>query len=306
MSTSKEQVKAHAADAGDILVQKVKETSVIAQDAVTSGGWLYPLKGIAYFATHPSLYKSIAPMLKKSLFISVGVITAMFIFTYLPQVALCALFTGPLAFIAAATLVMGESYAIILFIMKGFMFGQAHDQIFDAVLLQQGHEQLVARGRTIKPSGNSGVKKLEQSILKPLDRFSKDGIIRYLLSLPLNAVPVVGTVFFLGFNGIKAGPSFHSRYFQLKGWDKSKKDTFVEQRKGAYTAFGAASLALNLVPFVGLLFGFTSTAGAALWASDMEKQERGVKIGTDQPSQETQVEFSPMESESQQNVKKML
>lgn len=36
--------------------------------------------------------------------------------------------------------------------------------------------------------------------------------------------------------------------------------------------FGAAALALNLVPVVGLVFNLTSTVGAALWASDLEKK----------------------------------
>lgn len=30
---------------------------------------------------------------------------------------------------------------------------------------------------------------------------SVDGVVRYVLSLPLNFIPVVGTVFFLGYNG---------------------------------------------------------------------------------------------------------
>lgn len=35
--------------------------------------------------------------------------------------------------------------------------------------------------------------------------------------------------------------------------------------------FGATALALNLVPFVGLVFTITSTVGAALWANQLEK-----------------------------------
>jgi hypothetical protein len=34
------------------------------------------------------------------------------------------------------------------------------------------------------------------------------------------------------------------------------------------------SLALNLVPVVGLLFNLTNTIGAALWASTMENTQR--------------------------------
>lgn len=43
--------------------------------------------------------------------------------------------------------------------------------------------------------------------------------------------------------------------------------------------FGATALALNVVPLVGLVFGFTSTVGAALWASQMEKKDTSAQTG---------------------------
>jgi len=144
----------------------------------------------------------------------------------------------------------------------------------DAVLLQQGHEQLVSRGRQIT-STSSGTKKLGRAIVQPLNRFSKEGIVRYVVSLPLNAIPVVGTVGFLLYNGKRAGPGYHERYFQLKGFDGQKRKSFVEKRQAAYIAFGATALAVQLIPVVGLLFGFTSTVGAALWASQIEKKGKG-------------------------------
>jgi hypothetical protein len=56
----------------------------------------------------------------------------MFTFTYLPQVAFCALFTGPLAFVAAIPLVLGESYAIISLVSKMFFVTQAQDDICES------------------------------------------------------------------------------------------------------------------------------------------------------------------------------
>ena len=41
------------------------------------------------------------------------------------------------------------------------------------------------------------------------------------------------------------------------------------------SSFGAAALALNLIPVVGLAFSFTTTVGAALWAADLEKKDGG-------------------------------
>jgi len=53
--------------------------------------------------------------------------------------------------------------------------------------------------------------------------------------------------------------------------DKQQAHEFVQQKRTAYTAFGAVALLLNLIPFVGTLFNITSSVGAALWASKMEQ-----------------------------------
>jgi hypothetical protein len=132
----------------DVLVEKAVETSTIAKHALLSGGyvfstidrnippeygttvsWLYPLHGILYFASHPTLYRSVAGTLYSSIIMSVSVVLGMFVFTYLPQAAFCALFAGPLGFIAAVPLVLGESYAIVTVISKAFYLGRIQDEI---------------------------------------------------------------------------------------------------------------------------------------------------------------------------------
>lgn len=51
---------------------------------------------------------------------------------------------------------------------------------------------------------------------------------------------------------------------------KTRKEEFVDQRKGAYTAFGTVATLLEMVPIAGIFFAFTNVTGAALWAADME------------------------------------
>jgi hypothetical protein len=36
--------------------------------------------------------------------------------------------------------------------------------------------------------------------------------------------------------GYKAGPGYHARYFQLKNYDKAKRQEVIHKRRGAYTA----------------------------------------------------------------------
>jgi len=62
-------------------------------------------------------------------------------------------------------------------------------------------------------------------------------IIRYFMYLPLNFIPVVGTVAFVALQGRSRGPTAHARYFQLKGMNKTQQEQFVEERKGAYTRY---------------------------------------------------------------------
>jgi hypothetical protein len=109
------------------LEQQVIEISSLSRDAVLSGGWWYPrrlpsfplvleadnlqhisVQGIIYFISHASLAASILPVILKTLAAALGITLAMFTFTYLPQVAFCAIFSGPLAFATAALLVLGR------------------------------------------------------------------------------------------------------------------------------------------------------------------------------------------------------
>ncbi|KAJ7470408.1 hypothetical protein FB451DRAFT_1253630 [Mycena latifolia] len=256
------------------LEQKALEILSLSRDALVSGGWWYPLQGVLYFVSHGSLAASIFPVILNTLLAAIVITSAMFFFTYLPQVAFCALFSGPFAFATAALLVLGEAYAIILFVSKAFFLGHAQDQLFNAVFRQQGINLVY-----VEPKGKSRsfMQSVFKGVSKPLSRFSKEGMLRYIVSLPLNLVPVVGTVLFLLYNGAKAGPTFHSRYFQAKGLSPASRQAFVDKRKGAYTAFGATTLGLNLVPVVGPIFMLTSTVGAALWACEMEKKEKKEK-----------------------------
>jgi len=111
------------------LVEHITEAATLSRDAVLSRAWAYPLLGITYLVSHPALYKSVAPVVLKAVTTSLGVTAAMFFFTYLPQVAFCALFSGPFAFLTAAVLVLGESYVVVTFVSKAFFLAAAQDRL---------------------------------------------------------------------------------------------------------------------------------------------------------------------------------
>jgi hypothetical protein len=94
-----------------------------------------------------------------------------------------------------------------MFLTRTLLLATAQVDLFDAVLLAKNHTALVQKGRLLNPSNNGKVTQLGKAITKPFaGKFNADSIVRYVLSLPLNLIPVVGTVFFLGYNGMYFTP----------------------------------------------------------------------------------------------------
>jgi uncharacterized protein involved in cysteine biosynthesis len=133
----------------------------------------------------------------------------------------------------------------------------------------------VSQGREVKSArgGADVISRLGKVIKKPLARFSPTALLRYIIYLPLNMIPVVGTVLFIFLQARRAGPNAHARYFQLKGWNAQQKEQWIEKKKAAYTGYGLPAVLLEMVPFVGIGFAFTNAVGAALWAADIEAGE---------------------------------
>ncbi|KAF2146251.1 uncharacterized protein K452DRAFT_263928 [Aplosporella prunicola CBS 121167] len=243
----------------------------LATEAARSGAYIYPVKGIYYFISHRSLWKPLMSKLAPIISTGVGVTTFMFFFTYLPQAAILAIFNGPLAALTTILLVLSESSTISNIMSRTLFIEDALVDTFDGTLVSRNMTSLVSEGRQLRP-GSDPMGKLGKLLKKPFARFSPDAIIRYIIYLPLNFIPVVGTVLFVILQGRKAGPNAHTRYFQLKGMNNRQKEEYIEQRKAAYTSFGVPAVLLELIPIAGLFFAFTNTVGAALWAADLEQR----------------------------------
>jgi len=255
----------------------------LAINAVRSAAYLYPFQGILYFFSNRSLWKPLAAKLLPTMSLGVGVTVFMFAVAYLPQVALLALFNGPFAIVSTILLVLSESSTIFNILSKNFLIDDALIDTFDGTLLARGQSSLVATERQVK-SGSDPIGKLGKLVSRPFAKFTPNAIIRYLMYLPLNFIPIVGTVAFVILQGSRFGPAAHARYFQLKQMKKQDKERFIEERKAAYTSFGVPAVLLELVPVVGILFSFTNTVGAALWAADMEEASTGGSQGSSSAS----------------------
>lgn len=124
----------------------------------------------------------------------------MFAFTYLPQLALLVFVDGPVAVVSTALLVLSESSTIINMIAKPFILQDALLDVFDGTLVSKNASNLVTEGRELK-SGSDPMAKLGKVLKNPFERFSPKAIIRYFMYLPLNFIPIVGTVVFIALQG---------------------------------------------------------------------------------------------------------
>jgi len=256
--------------AKEVAVEDFNKARTVVFSAANSGAYFYPIKGILYFVSHRELWKPLLSKLVPTMTLSLGVVAFMFIFTYLPQFAVLVFVNGPLAAFTTILLTLSESSTIITLLSKNFLIADALVDTFDGVLVARNETAVVAEGRQLK-SGSDAIGKLGKVFKSPFEKFSPKALIRYVMYLPLNFIPVVGTVIFVLLQGKARGQSAHTRYFQLKKWSNAQRESFLKEHAGPYTAFGTVATLLELIPVASILFSFTNTVGAALWAADIEK-----------------------------------
>lgn len=187
-------------------------------------------------------------------------------------------------------------------LFEAFFVDETMVDVFDAVLINEGLENLVAGKRLIKPAGDDGdgngdeddddnddnnnKKKRKKKKMDPVKRlgkaarpaiyapFSLRQIVEFVILLPLNFIPLAGTPIFLVLTGYRAGPFHHWRYFKLLGLSKKERKTYVKRKKLKYTWFGTSALLLQLVPVLSMLFLLTTATGSALWVVKLEEARR--------------------------------
>lgn len=83
----------------------------------------------------------------------------------------------------------------------------------------------------------------------------------FVLTLPLNVVPVVGPLCFISIQALFRGGAAHKRYFQLYKWTSAQRQRRIEAYFWQYQRFGLVATALEMLPFVGYLFMYTNQVG---------------------------------------------
>ena len=124
--------------------------------------------------------------------LSAGVLGAMFLLTYVPQLAILVFVNGPLAVFTTVLLVLNESSTIVTFISRNWIMQDALLDTFDGTLVARDASNIVKEGRQLKPGGDP-IQKLGKILKSPFERFTPKAIIRYVMYLPLNAIPGTST-----------------------------------------------------------------------------------------------------------------
>ncbi|KAF2445485.1 hypothetical protein P171DRAFT_430896 [Karstenula rhodostoma CBS 690.94] len=277
------------------LIENVKRVIVRPtwENVVTSS---YQIKGVAYFIGHPFLYPLARRRLLPAVLLSAFVIANLFIWAYLPQVAFLALFQKKgSAWVNGTFLTLGESAAVTALLFEAWLVDEAQVDIFDAVLVHKGYDDLVRQFRPVSDDSlNDPVQRLgkptKSSVYAP---FSFRQIAEFVILLPLNFVPYVGVPIFLLLTGYRAGPLQHWRYFKLLDFNKKQRNAYARRRVWQYTWYGTVYLFLQLVPGLSMFFLLTAAVSSALWAADLEAQRRQQETAavqapayTDQPLDE--------------------
>jgi len=169
----------------------------------------------------------------------------------------------------------------VAILFEAFFVDETQVDIFDAVLVAEGYEDLVKEGRPVAPERG-----VDGATLDPVMRlgrpnkpacfspFSCRQITEYVFLLPLNFIPWVGSVIFLFLTGYRAGPLMAWRYFQLRSFTRTTRKKSIQEKRWRYAWFGTTAMLLQLVPILNMLFLLTSAAGSALFAARIETQRR--------------------------------
>jgi hypothetical protein len=104
-------------------------------------------------------------------------------------------------------------------ISKSFLIQDALVDTFDGTLVARHETGIVAEGRQLK-SGSDPIGKLGKLFKSPFEKFTPKAFIRYVMYLPLNFIPVVGTVIFVLIQGRTRGQCMSfARYCRYDGID---------------------------------------------------------------------------------------
>lgn len=232
---------------------------------------LYPFRGICWFFLHKQCWhifmKHLLPLL----------LVAVTIYSITTLIYLCLmLLTGGWFGIVSSSAAQSAGF-LISFIYKFFILPGPLSETFDLVviteLLQGGRKKKLPKGILgSELDGYYGETALGRGFRHTKTVF-KPGwwLLRELIYFVIDMIPFIGPFLVVILRSAKGGFKKQKRYFYLKGLSHARTNYLWYHKRHLYFCFGVISLTLELIPFANILFFYTNTVGAALWAADVER-----------------------------------
>ncbi|DAZ98118.1 TPA: hypothetical protein N0F65_003104 [Lagenidium giganteum] len=227
----------------------------------------YVVAGFAYFVAHPSLWvTAMCPILMTIVVALVSVVVLFTIGLYPQAIGLEHVgVPAGLAWLLAVILVILEIFLVTLIYSLTCLPCFA-DKIFAQVLQLRGFGELVSN-----EARHSGCCRVCAACCR-VSLWLR--LVVLIATMPLNIIPILGTVVWVWLNGFLLAWEYHLYYFELKGYSYVEQRAVVKDRRLQYSSFGMQAMFLELIPFFGSLFIFTNTVGAARFAADMEEEQK--------------------------------
>ncbi|KAI9265927.1 hypothetical protein BY458DRAFT_437902 [Sporodiniella umbellata] len=181
--------------------------------------------------------------------------------------------------------------AATLTVQLGLYFiGSIQDRLFDSILrerngLPEPKQDTLIVSETVGGSAQEASDLKHHRYLSPrevaimaaqMDDSWSSFLLRptiFVLTLPLNVVPIVGPAAFIGIQALFRTGEAHKRYYSLYHWSKVQIHRRVDTKFWQYYRFGLMATILEMIPFAGYIFMYTNQIGAAMWAMDLHEHK---------------------------------
>ncbi|KAI8802312.1 hypothetical protein BJ742DRAFT_833607 [Cladochytrium replicatum] len=232
----------------------------------------YPVLGVGYWTTHPSLWALTLCHVVIAVAVSFAITILLFIFLLPLQAralinANCPEWAAWLVSVLF-TLIESSVASVVFSLLYIFLF--VMDRIFDLVMKQRGHGNIAKRAEELR--------KRERSFTRGFQRFLHplSFTLCVILVAPISIIPVVGWYIFFLVNGYFTAWGCHLHYFDQLQMTGKEAHQYMRAHWNEYMSFGWSAGGMGLLPFgIGTFTMFTSTVGSALWAADLEDEHRG-------------------------------
>ncbi|ETV83590.1 hypothetical protein H257_04288 [Aphanomyces astaci] len=225
----------------------------------------YAVQGILYFLAHPSLWLTLLCPTIMTILVALCSVIGLFAIALYPTAVLYKKAGLPAgwAWVLAVVTVLAEIFLTTL-IYSLTCSGCFVDKIFEKVLTMRGHGRVIEEAEVKARCCRQCKACCNVSIWLRL--------VVLVVTLPLNLIPIVGTMAYVWLNASLKGWEAHLYYFEMKGYRYDEQKAIFTKRRLQYTSFGMQCMYLEMIPFLGFFFLLTNAIGAALFAADMEEE----------------------------------